>query len=131
MRAFFFQAAIVLLLSVPAQTGRVRGGAAAARPEPIPPRRESALAGAAAASSGRDTGIRYVVSRRTRVSLAICDLSGRRVRHLADREAAAGSYIVAWDGKNDLGRRVEAGVYYYQLSVADGGGRNTLIVVDG
>ena len=70
MRAFIVQAILVLILSVPLQSERPRLGAEAAGPETIARHHESALAGAAAASKGRDTQIRYVVSRHTRVSYA-------------------------------------------------------------
>ncbi len=49
------------------------------------------------------------------VRLAVYDAGGRFVRTLLDREVGAGSQSVTWDGRDDLGRRVASGVYYYQL----------------
>ncbi|MBA4377329.1 MAG: hypothetical protein C0395_01495 [Gemmatimonas sp.] len=44
--------------------------------------------------------------------LAIHDLRGRRVRAW---DLAAGDFVVAWDGRDDRGRRLPAGVYIVRL----------------
>jgi hypothetical protein len=41
----------------------------------------------------------------------VYDVDGRRVRRLEDGEYPAGAQILRWDGRNDAGRRVAAGVY--------------------
>jgi len=61
------------------------------------------------------TTIRYSLAKRTRVSLAIYDVAGRRVRRLVDGEQAASIYVAEWDGTNDRGQRVASGVYFYRL----------------
>ncbi|MEO5987291.1 MAG: FlgD immunoglobulin-like domain containing protein, partial [Candidatus Eisenbacteria bacterium] len=50
-----------------------------------------------------------------RVSLAIFDLSGARVRQLVDGELAAGQHSVVWDGTDARGQRVKSGAYFYRL----------------
>jgi hypothetical protein len=45
------------------------------------------------------------------VNLAVYDLAGRRVRELAAGTYAAGRHEVVWDGCDDRGRAVSAGVY--------------------
>jgi spore coat protein A len=45
----------------------------------------------------------------------VYDPMGRLVRVLAAREFAAGRSSVTWDGTNDAGRRVPAGIYLYRL----------------
>ncbi|HEX7880508.1 MAG TPA: FlgD immunoglobulin-like domain containing protein, partial [Candidatus Eisenbacteria bacterium] len=48
------------------------------------------------------------------VSLTLHDVQGRVVRHLASADAQpAGDYEVSWDGRDDAGRRLSSGVYYY------------------
>jgi hypothetical protein len=49
------------------------------------------------------------------VELAIYDVSGRRVRSLLEKAAAAGRYSLAWDLRDDRGRRVAAGVYFVRI----------------
>ncbi len=47
--------------------------------------------------------------------LAVFDLSGRRVRTLLGEPLAGGDHRVSWDGRNDDGRPVRSGVYFYRL----------------
>jgi hypothetical protein len=51
------------------------------------------------------------------VELAIHDASGRFVRLLDDEELTAGDHTVLWDGKDQAGRPVPAGVYFCRLRV--------------
>jgi hypothetical protein len=51
-----------------------------------------------------------------RASLRVFDLEGTLVRTLLDGTQAAGPGSVAWDGRNESGRDVPAGVYFYRLS---------------
>jgi hypothetical protein len=48
-------------------------------------------------------------------TLAVFDLAGRCVRALAPAGLAGGAHRIAWDGNDDLGRPVAAGVYYVRL----------------
>lgn len=43
------------------------------------------------------------------------DVAGRRVRVLADGLYGAGVHRVSWEGADDAGRPVGAGVYFYRL----------------
>lgn len=53
---------------------------------------------------------------RATVELAIYDLQGKLVRALASKENfEAGRRELVWDGKNDNGRAVSSGVYFYRL----------------
>ena len=47
--------------------------------------------------------------------LAVYDIGGRLVRTLVDGAMAAGDHTVAWNGTDDAGRAVAAGVYLYRL----------------
>jgi YVTN family beta-propeller protein len=60
--------------------------------------------------------------------LAIHDVRGRRVRALSDGERGAGRHVLAWDGRDDLGRRLPAGVYFASLRV-DGFTQTRKVVV--
>lgn len=50
-----------------------------------------------------------------RVEAVIYDVSGRRVRTLVDRELAAGTQFLGWDGIDDKGRRAGSGLYFYRV----------------
>lgn len=61
------------------------------------------------------TVISYKLPRAGTVRLAIHDLSGRLVRTLIRENAPAGKSQITWDGRDDAGRTVAAGVYACQL----------------
>jgi len=62
------------------------------------------------------TVIPYSVARPGRVRLAVYDGVGHRVRTLVDRNMAPGSYSEQWDGRDEQGRSVASGVYFYRLT---------------
>ncbi len=62
-------------------------------------------------ASGRAL-FRFGLPVRTRVSLELYDLLGRRVRTLADGVRAAGWHEIAWRGDSDAGAHLHAGVYF-------------------
>ena len=51
-------------------------------------------------------------------SLDVLDLSGRLVRHLEQGWRAKGARRIAWDGTNEAGTRLPAGVYLVRLRAA-------------
>jgi agmatine deiminase len=66
------------------------------------------------------TAISFQLDRRTGISLAVYDVAGRRVRSLLRGAAMPGHHSVRWDGRNDAGTQVSAGVYFIAF---DGGNR--------
>jgi hypothetical protein len=62
------------------------------------------------------TTIRFGLPVASAIALRIYDVSGRAVRTLAHGPRAAGDYDLAWDGRDDRGTAVAAGVYFYRLS---------------
>jgi hypothetical protein len=50
-----------------------------------------------------------------RVQIRIYDAAGRLVRELVDENLAPNYYSIAWDGRDDQGRQVPNGVYFYQM----------------
>ncbi len=66
------------------------------------------------------TTITYDLPRTVDVSLKVFDLAGRLVRILVDETAvAAGRHTVEWDGRDDRGRSVAAGVYLARLEAGE------------
>jgi hypothetical protein len=49
------------------------------------------------------------------VRILIFDAAGRLVRILVDKETPPGYYSLPWDGKNEDGRQLPSGVYFYQM----------------
>lgn len=66
------------------------------------------------------TAIRYrVPSPGNRVELSVYDLSGRRVTTLVDAYRSGGEHVVVWRGRDEEGRQVGSGVYFYRLEVGE------------
>lgn len=61
------------------------------------------------------TRFRLDMPARMRTSLALYDVMGRRVRSLVDREMAAGSTEVTWDGRDQGGITVGTGMYFARM----------------
>ena len=53
----------------------------------------------------------------TQVSLTVYDVLGRRVRQLWDGPLGAGTHRFTWDGRDEAGKGVAAGVYIYEVEV--------------
>lgn len=66
-----------------------------------------------------ETVISYQLSVVNDVTVTVYDLLGRKVRTLADRRQSAGQYSVAWDGRDDAGKPVAGGVYFFQLQAGE------------
>lgn len=49
------------------------------------------------------------------VTLRLFDVTGQQVRELAAGHRAAGTHRVSWDGRDDDGRAVATGAYFYRL----------------
>jgi len=50
------------------------------------------------------------------ISLEIFDIRGMKIRTLISREYLTGSHIIHWDGCDDSGSQVKAGVYFYRMT---------------
>jgi hypothetical protein len=61
------------------------------------------------------TTIRFGLTARATVSLRIYDAAGRLVRVLVGEPRDAGRYSEDWDGRDNAGRSVASGVYFYRL----------------
>ena len=69
------------------------------------------------------TAVAFALARPARVALEVYAPSGARVRTLAASAFEAGRHRVTWDGRDDHGRRVPAGVYFVRFG-ADGVSRS-------
>jgi hypothetical protein len=61
------------------------------------------------------TQINYALPSAGNVSLRVYDVTGRTVRTLASGHQKAGSYSVNWDARDNRGKQVPYGVYFYRL----------------
>ncbi|MFQ6002502.1 MAG: T9SS type A sorting domain-containing protein [Candidatus Zixiibacteriota bacterium] len=65
------------------------------------------------------TNIRFSLPRSGHVKLDIYNILGKRVTTLVDEDLTAGNKLVTWDGRNDSGKEVASGVYFYKLKAGE------------
>ena len=68
---------------------------------------------------GLTTSIAYSLPRKSGVSLAVYDITGREVKTLVNEFKESGVYRVEWDGRNVTGERVPSGIYFYRLKTGE------------
>ncbi len=63
------------------------------------------------------TVINYQLTESSKITLKIHNISGKEIRTLVNKNQLSGEHFVVWDGKNNSGKSVEPGVYFYRLSL--------------
>ena len=81
----------------------------------------SAVSGCLPNPFSHTTAFSYSLATPTRVSFAVYDVSGRRVRRLRSACQPAGAYSVTWNGRDDAGVGLPAGVYSIRGNLGDTG----------
>ncbi len=66
------------------------------------------------------TSIEYNVARKSTILIRIYNILGQKIKTLVNENVQTGRYKVSWDGLDDTGRKVSAGIYFYQLSTEFG-----------
>jgi uncharacterized repeat protein (TIGR01451 family) len=80
--------------------------------------------------SGNTTQIRFDLPRAVDVNLSVFDVTGRRINTLIDDSVSAGRFEATWDGRDQDGHAVAAGVYFLRLSAGEFGGVRKVVRVD-
>ena len=75
------------------------------------------------------TVLKFSVAERGRVSVSVYDARGRRVRVLADAVMQRGPHNLTWDGRDETGRPVAAGVYFCRLRTGEATRSGKLVVM--
>ena len=65
------------------------------------------------------TRISYDLPEQAQITLGIYDLLGKRIKTLVNQSQDAGKRIAVWDGTDNLGRQVSAGVYLYRIQAGE------------
>lgn len=66
-----------------------------------------------------DTEIQFTLGEPAQVSIAIYDVSGRRIVSLIDGTVEQGAHTVTWDGRDESGRGAASGVYFAHMVAGD------------
>jgi hypothetical protein len=75
------------------------------------------------------TSIAFELPADSRVSLEVYDVTGRRIRTLAAESMVTGKHEIAWDGTDESGSRVAAGVYLYRLRAGELTATRRMVVI--
>ena len=65
------------------------------------------------------TTIRFALPEAGRTRVVVFDVAGRQVKTLVDEDLSAQVHSVIWNGDDDRGRTVAAGVYFYMVTSGD------------
>ncbi len=65
------------------------------------------------------TTISYDLPKRSQVTLGIYNILGKQIKTLVNQSQDAGNRIAVWDGTDNLGRQVSAGVYLYRIQAGE------------
>jgi hypothetical protein len=63
-----------------------------------------------------ETTIRFQLAQAGSARLEVFNLAGQRVRVLQDGDLPAGTHSLRFDARNDAGRELGSGLYFYRLS---------------
>lgn len=66
-----------------------------------------------------ETTIEYILAREDEVVLEIYDITGQKVRTLANTIMPEGLHMIVWDGKNDDAQSVLSGIYFCRIILGD------------
>ncbi len=62
-----------------------------------------------------ETNIRFSLRESGRAQLSIYNMRGQLVKTLVDANLSSGTHTLVWDGRDNSGRSVSSGVYFYRL----------------
>lgn len=62
-------------------------------------------------------------------TLIIYNILGQKIKTLVDDERTPQNYKVIWDGKDDQGKEVTSGIYFYQLRAGDFSDSKKLLLI--
>jgi len=64
-------------------------------------------------------GSQLIVHSPIHTTLKIYNILGKEVRELVNTSQSTGRYTITWDGKNNQGKEVASGIYFYQLKAGN------------
>jgi len=79
----------------------------------------------------QNTVIRYSLNpaRSIHTTLKIYNILGKGVRELVCTKQCSGDYTILWDGKDNKGKEVSSGIYFYQLQAGDYNETKKLVLI--
>jgi flagellar hook assembly protein FlgD len=75
------------------------------------------------------TAINYQLAKQGQVSLKVYNTLGQVVKTLVNESQTPGPHSVKWNGKDDAGRQVTAGIYFYRLASGEFNSTKKMVVL--
>lgn len=73
--------------------------------------------------------ISFQLPAKQKVRLEVYNIVGQRIKTLADRFLEAGAHRLEWDGRDEQGREVSNGIYFYKLEAGQARLTNKLVII--
>ena len=61
------------------------------------------------------TKIEFSIPEPAKVKIIVYNMLGQEIKTLLDEPKDLGFHFIEWNGKNDVGNQVAAGVYFYRI----------------
>ncbi|HDZ12047.1 MAG TPA: T9SS type A sorting domain-containing protein, partial [Bacteroidetes bacterium] len=75
------------------------------------------------------TTIRFKLPNRERVWLAVYNSLGEQIRTLTLNTLNGGTHTIVWDGTNDIGKRVQSGLFFFRLQTKEGALQRKMVLL--
>ena len=75
------------------------------------------------------TNFRFSLSKSAHVKIDIFNIVGQKVRTLVDKEMKPGVYVADWDGKDENGKPVSSGIYFYRMEAGEFSDMKKMVLV--
>jgi hypothetical protein len=76
------------------------------------------------------TAIRYSLSAEGKVSILVYNITGSLVRNIINGKAMPGIYNIIWNGTNERGEKVSAGVYFCKMQTSGYSATRKILLVE-
>jgi len=75
------------------------------------------------------TGINYALPQAAKIEIKVYDVGGRQVKTLVSEKLEPGYYKTLWYGKDNIGRKVSAGIYFIRMNTREFESQHKVIFV--
>ncbi len=75
------------------------------------------------------TKINYTIRNNDNVHITVYNLNGQKIKTLVNEYKLSGSYGITWDGRNEWGRHVPSGTYFYDIRAGNFIDRKKMILI--
>jgi flagellar hook assembly protein FlgD len=75
------------------------------------------------------TEITFTLAEESEVSMVIYNIRGQVVKKLVNEKLNSGKHTVVWEGKDERGKKVSSGIYFYRLEAGSYSQTKKMIMV--